>query len=227
MKNNLIAAVLVFGFASSAMAAPASSDTGKVTINAHVSSSVSLSFDSMTSGVTGGPANGKLDHTIDFKDVAATTAATSLKTEDVVMRLRSNTPYVLQAVASVTSDGGASGANALGLDDIGFGITDVGNTSANLVDTTTDHTTDATTYKYDPSSADVSTGEVAFTHTLQDLQAAAVDVAQGGRISKGGNVKSDNNYITVTTRYSILPQFFEPTTSDFVAVVNFTLASNP
>jgi hypothetical protein len=222
MKNNLIAAVLVFGFASSAMAAD-----GDVKIQANVSNSLSMSFDSGDVLVGGAAQDGVLDHTIDFGDVAATATATSLVERVVSLRLRSNVGYVLKATATVTAGAGAD-TDALGLEDIGFGVTAITPAAAGGSGTTLvsgDHTADATTYDYDPGTADVTTGEVSFTKDLEDVTTDDL-IAEGDRISKGGNVKSQTNFIKVDTKYAILPQFFTPVTS-FVAVVNYTLSAAP
>ncbi|HET9449284.1 MAG TPA: hypothetical protein VFO83_00290, partial [Aggregicoccus sp.] len=108
MKKNLLAAVLVFGFGSTALAA-APDTSGTITIDGTVDAVFSIS--KATAG------EGTLAETVTFTGADLGDNTNTIKAVPVTFRLRSNAPYSLTAsyTGSTTSDATAA--------DIGFAIT--------------------------------------------------------------------------------------------------------
>ena len=142
------------------------------------------------------------------------------------VRLRSNKAYKVTAQASAlnfTGAGSADGGAALGLTDVGFGITSISAAGANVA---TGHT-DTITTGYDlsggwPTPANGLTP--AFTKTLNDIT-SGVQVLNGTRISARGNLSTNNNFVLVTFGAATLPQFFTPNTG-FSTTITLTISGN-
>ena len=240
MKNNLLAAVLVFGFGSSALAAPPNpANEGTVNVKGSVSSTVSIAFDSADitnagTGATGANAAGTaagsaLQYTLDFKDVASTgTGADSVRSAVVNFLLRSNAGYSLnvQQVNPAATSGVLPS-------DIGFAILSAEGTGA-LVEGGTGRKTSASSPVdiIDPafdqdnaSAAAVVNGEGNFEGDLGDITAAPKKVLSSTtRISNRGSFNSPNNALKVATQFAILPQYFATTTA-FDYQVKFTVTT--
>ena len=145
----------------------------------------------------------------------------------VEVRLRSNKAYNITASASTLSiSGGGSddGGNPIALTDIGFGITSITLTGANVANSGA--RTDAIASGFDASTWPTPTNGLtpAFTKTLNNITGAGVQVLSGGRISKQGNISTTNNYISVFFGVATLPQFFTPNTS-FSSTITLTIAA--
>jgi hypothetical protein len=151
----------------------------------------------------------------------------TLTTGTADVRLRSNKAYNITAQASalnVTAGGAADGGDTISLADIGFGITAMTLTGANVANTGS--RTDAIAAGYDvgggwPAAANGLTP--AFTRTLNDVT-SSTQVLSGTRISRRGNLATNDNFITVTFGVATLPQFFTPN-AGFSSVITLTIAS--
>lgn len=219
MKKNLLAAVLVFGFGSSALAA----DTGEVKVHGKINSMFSIEFDSTTSTIgSNATPSGALDYTIDFSTLLNDTSLTGIQREKVKFKLRSNAAYGLYAVRQ---DGTPTTASDVAPSDIGFAITSVDETGSlvaagAVTDNPFDKANDAVT---------VTDGAVTFVKTLADLDAGSTAtngntmVLEGGRISNKGGFNNPNNAIIVESEFAMLPQFFQG--GDFEYTVHFTVAA--
>jgi hypothetical protein len=153
-----------------------------------------------------------------------TTAALVTGSADV--RLRSNKLYKVTATAgalSITSPGSTDGGSTIAASDIGFGITSITATGANVA---ASHS-DTITAGYDVSGgwpAPTNGLTPTFGKTLADIT-AGTQVLNGTRISAKGNLTTDNNFITVRFSAATMPQFFTPN-GGFSSVITLTIASN-
>jgi hypothetical protein len=151
----------------------------------------------------------------------------TLTTGTADVRLRSNKAYTLTAQASalnVTGPGSADGGDTIALSDIGFGITSMTLTGANVANNGS--RADSIAAGFDasggwPAAANGLTP--AFTTTLNSVT-SATQVLSGTRISARGNLATNDNFITVTFGVATLPQFFTPNTG-FSSVITLTIAS--
>ena len=151
----------------------------------------------------------------------------SLVTGSTQVRLRSNKAYTVSAQATAISfvgAGSADGGTSLALSDIGFGISSTDASGANVANAT-GHSV-VSLFNYDPSTAAVSNGLTPFvsgTHgTLSDLS-SSTQIMSGPRISKQGNVSTNNNFVLLTMKMATLPQYFTPNTS-FATTNTLTVA---
>jgi hypothetical protein len=146
------------------------------------------------------------------------------------VRIRSNQQYKLNAAVTFTNAGAGTddGGAPVAVTDIGFGITARDATGANMA---TGHS-DTITPKFDYTGTAMSalpvvnglTPFVAGTNgTLNDIS-ASTQVVQGSRISKKGNIETDNNFLKLTFGVATLPQYFTPT-SGFQAVITLTVVT--
>lgn len=146
----------------------------------------------------------------------------------VTVRMRSNKAYKITAQASALtfSPGGAvpDGGDTIALTDIGFGVTAMNLTGVNVVNT-------GSRTETLPAGFDVSGGWPAASNGLNPTWALTLDsitsptqILAGQRISKKGNLITDNNFISVSFGVAVLPQFFTPTTG-FQTVITLTMAS--
>ena len=156
-------------------------------------------------------------------------------TEDV--RLRSNDLYKLSAQVTTNTGIAAAAATAEGitgqaikLGDIAFGISNVdksGNSVVNGGGTPTRTDTIVTGYTY--ASPTVTDGRVVMAaspagKSLNDIQAANIQILSGTRISASGDNSADDNYLLVTLKAGYVPAYF--TVGNFTVVVTLTIASN-
>src|SRR5436853_948953 len=162
--------------------------------------------------------------------LTATNNSTLTQITPVVVRIRSNKQYKLTAV-SVFTNAGASpddGGSPISPADIGFGITAKDATGTKMA---TGHT-DTITAKFDYTTTgfaalpvtDGLTPFVAGTNgTLNDLT-ASTQIIQGSRVSKLGNITTQENFLKLTFGAATLPQYFSPTTA-FQALVTLTIVT--
>jgi hypothetical protein len=152
----------------------------------------------------------------------------ALTTGNVSLRLRSNKAYKLTAQSSalsVTGAGAADGGSALTLGDVGFGVTALDATGANVATGHSD--TIAGTFDYRSGFPVVTNGLTPFVAgtnaTLNDI-ASSTQIMNGTRISNKGNISTNNNFVLVTFSVATLPQFFTPVSS-FSSTVTLTIAT--
>lgn len=146
-------------------------------------------------------------------------------------RLRSNKAYVLTAQATALAFNGlgaADNGDTIALADIGFGVTAVANTGANVANSGS--RSDAVVTKFDytasgfPAASNGLTPFVAGTHgTLNDIT-ANTQILSGSRVSRKGNISTNNNFILVTFGVATLPQYFTPNT-DFSTTITLTVTA--
>ena len=146
----------------------------------------------------------------------------------VQARLRSNKAYTLSAQAAalnVSSPAAADGGTSITLGDIGFGVTAVDATGANVATGHTD--TIVSLFNYSSGFPAVSNGLTPFAAgtngTLSDLT-SNTQVLSGSRISAKGNISTNNNFVLVTFGVATLPQYFTPN-SGFSTTVTLTIAA--
>ena len=146
------------------------------------------------------------------------------------VRVRSNNQYKLNASVVFTNSGPGTvaGGDSIAPSDIGFGITAVASTGANIA---TGHT-DTLTTKFDYTTTTMAslpnlTGTTPFVAgtngTLNDIS-TSTQVVQGTRISKKGNIITPDNFVKLTFGAATLPQYFTPTTG-FQAVITLTVVT--
>lgn len=173
--------------------------------------------------------NGSLSSTVAFGNLTPA-GTSSLATGSVTVRLRTNKAYKLTAQTTslnFVSAGAADNGDSVSLNDIGFGISSVeaGGDGANVANASGHQI--ISKFDYDPSSKAVTNGLTPFVAgtdgTLSDIT-SATQVLSGGRISKKGNITTDNNFIGVTFKIATLPQYFTPNSS-FSTTLTLTIAS--
>ena len=167
-----------------------------------------------------------LSSTVNLGTLTPTTGS-SLVSGSSQIRLRSNKAYTVSAQATALSfvgAGSADGGRPLALGDIGFGISSTDASGANVANATGHSVVNL--FNYDPSTVTVSNGLTPFvsgTHgTLGDL-ASSTQIMSGPRISKQGNISTNNNFVLVTMKMATLPQYFTPNTS-FSTTITLTVA---
>ena len=167
-----------------------------------------------------------LSSTVNLGTLTPTTGS-SLVTGSTQIRLRSNKAYTVSAQAtslSFVGAGSADGGSSLALSDIGFGISSTDASGANVANTTGHSVVNL--FNYDPSTVAASNGLTPFvsgTHgTLSDLS-SNTQIMSGPRISKQGNMSTNNNFVLVTMKMATLPQYFTPNTS-FSTTITLTVA---
>jgi hypothetical protein len=202
---------------------------GSVRIVGYVSQSASLQFQSASTfgpGVAGsnrGTPGEALDYTLELGDVGIVPERdNAMRGASIVLALRSNAAYVL--TATVAASGFIAGEGQVQLSDIGFGIP-----SAQIAASGERATRGGTVvlnrakFDADPSRAPIVRGRPKFTGTLNDLQ-GEVPLLRGEAISLGGTLHSPDNALLVSTKYAILPQYFEAN-AGFSAVIVYTLST--
>lgn len=141
----------------------------------------------------------------------------------VPLKLRSNAPYVLSMVATVTSSG--TTANRIVASDVGFGLGTITRTGTGVNTTGTD--TNATSG--DPTlpangSVNATTGRYQFTAVRSNLGAfTANTTALNGAFIMNAVPRSNANGLTVPAFFAIKPQFFENGTTTIS--VTFTVTA--
>ena len=194
--------------------------TGTITISGSIPQSVSITSVSdaalSTTGVLGA--------------LTASNNSTLTQIAPVIVRIRSNQQYKLTAISvfSITGAGLDDGGQAITAADIGFGITARDATGTRMA---TGHT-DTLTAKFDYTATgfaalpvtDGLTPFVAGTNgTLNDL-VASTQIIQGSRVSKLGNIQTQENFLKLTFGAATLPQYFTQNTS-FQALVTLTIVT--
>ncbi len=169
---------------------------------------------------------------------STTTIGTStLVTSSLQFRLRSNDVYKLQAsvgtLVGITAAAHSTTANAardLTTGDIGFGITALDVSGANVVGgggspsrTDTIVNNSGNPNFSSPTWPTPSNGTVTYHATLHDIDSGATTIMTGDRISAGGDNSSTDNYVLVTVGAAILPQYF--TAGAFSGTVTFTISA--
>jgi len=178
------------------------------------------------SGVnTPGVQNDPLDFVLTVGDVAAGNNLNDFAGGAVQLILRSNTTYSL--AAEVTSSSSLAGSIANGdmvLADIGMGLSSLAS-SGDGSRVMAHASTIQNSFGNDPTSAALGVdGDPTFTTSLGDLDAGAVTVLSGGRISRRGGRNSPNNGLLVDVSFAVAPQYYTPTNS-FSADVEFTMTA--
>jgi len=155
-------------------------------------------------------------------------SGSTLTSSAVSLRLRSNKAYKLSAQTSAisfTGAGAADGGSPIALSDIGFGVTAIDASGANVATGHSD--TVAGTFDYRGGYPAVTNGLTPFTAgtnaTLNDIT-SNTQVLNGTRISGKGNISTNNNFVLVTLGLATLPQYFTPATS-FSTTVTLTIAT--
>ena len=189
-------------------------------------------------GVTAAAGQGKVTNTADgtLAGVLAMGVLTPAKTSTVTstsvqFRLRSQNlanGYRLDATASFTpgAAGTVNGGDTIAAKDIGVGITSI-TTSTNVLLPRADVILAG--FNYDPSTITATDGLTPYTNasggraTLADL-ATSKKILSGNRIAATVGTGSPN-YLTVTMKFGILPQYFSP--SSFSAVITLTISNGP
>ncbi len=191
--------------------------TGTITITGSTPTAVSVTNTS----------DGTLTSTVALGSLTPAAGGT-LMTSTVQARLRSNKAYTLSAQAaalSISSPAAADGGSSIGLGDIGFGVTAIDATGANVATGHTD--TIATLFNYSGGFPAVTNGLTPFVSgtngTLNDLT-SNTQILSGTRISAKGNLSTNNNFVLVTFGIATLPQYFTPN-SGFSTTVTLTIAA--
>lgn len=217
MKSHLkILFALFVPFTSAAFA----QTTGTVTLTGTIPQAVSLTNAS----------DAALSATLTLGTLVATNSITLAAITPLDVHVRSNNQYKLNASVVFTNsgDGTQAGGNSITASDIGFGITAVAATGANIA---TGHT-DTLTTKFDYTTTPMSalpnpTGTTPFVAgtngTLNDIS-SSTQVVQGTRISKKGNIITPDNFVKLTFGAATLPQYFTPTTG-FQAIITLTVVT--
>jgi hypothetical protein len=152
----------------------------------------------------------------------------TLASATVQTRLRSNKAYTLSAQASalnISAPAAADGGAAITLNDIGFGVTAIDATGANVATGHTD--TVAALFNYTGGFPAVTNGLTPFVGgtnaTLNDIT-SSTQILSGSRISARGNISTNNNFVLVTFGVATLPQYFTPN-SGFSTTITLTIAA--
>ena len=149
----------------------------------------------------------------------------------VQFRIRNShdTGYHVTATATVTvnNTGVTSGGDALSASDVGIGIASVV-PAQNAIVPRTDVITAG--FNYDPTTVSAVdgltpyTGAAAGMATLSDL-AVGRTILRGSKIFANTNIRNPFNWVTVTMKIGVLPQYFTP--CSFSAVVTLTISNGP
>jgi hypothetical protein len=215
MKIRLASALFVMAGAMFAQ-----SNTGTITVNGNVPVHSSMTDASEAS----------LSSTISLSTLTPANNQTLVTGSNVVVRLRSNKAYTLSAQSSAlsfTGAGATDNGDDLALSDIGFGVRaalTAGGDGANVANSTG---TIASTFDYTSGFPTPSNGLTPFvngTHATLANISSNTQILSGNRISKKGNLTTNNNFLQVTLGVGVLPQFFTPNTT-FSATITLTLAT--
>jgi hypothetical protein len=206
------------------------STSGTVSVNATVSKfveinsggAVTLTGNSGGGVTTDGVANSPLAVSINLGELGPGNT-NPFVTAQVPLKLRSNAPYVLSVIATVTSSGTTT--NRIGAADVGFGLGTVTRSGTGVHTTGTD--TNATSG--DPTlpangSVNATTGRYEFTAVRSNLSAfSSATTALSGAFIMNAVPRSNTNGLTVPAFFAIKPQFFENGTTTIS--VTFTVAA--
>ena len=213
-----------------AFAANAQTTTGTVSMSATVSKfveinsggAVTLSGNSGGGITTNGTANNPLAVVINLGELGPSNT-NSFVTANVPLKIRSNAPYVMSMIASVSSSG--STANEIVAADIGFGLGAISRTGVGVNTAGTD--TNATAG--DPTlpangSVNGTSGRYQFTAVRSNLSAfTSSTTALSGAFVMNAVPRSNTNGLTVPAIFAVKPQFFE--TGSTTVTVTFTVTA--
>jgi hypothetical protein len=151
---------------------------------------------------------------------------TTLSTGTATVNMRSNKAYKVTAQASplnIPTPGATDGGDDIALTDIGFAVTAMTLTGTNVANSGS-RAENAGGFALGTGWPTATNGLTpAFGKTLNDIQTPQ-QILQGTRISKKGNLSTNDNFISVTFGVATLPQFFTPNTG-FSTVITLTMAS--
>jgi hypothetical protein len=194
--------------------------TGSITITGSIPDAVSITSVTdaalSTTGILGA--------------LTASNNSTLTQIAPVIVRIRSNKQYRLTAVSVFTNSGAGldDGGQAITAADIGFGITAKDATGSKMAIAHTDVIAGKFDYTTTGFAAlavvDGLTPFVAGTNaTLNDI-VASTELIHGSRISKLGNLNTQENFLKLTFGAATLPQYFTQNTS-FQALVTLTIVT--
>ena len=198
------------------ISANAQSTTGTVNMSATVSKFVeinsggaaTLTGNSGGGITTNGTVNNPLAVVINLGELGPSNT-NSFVTASVPLKLRSNAPYVLSMISTVTSSG--TTANRIGAADVGFGL---GTITRNGIGVNTAGT-DTNATAGDPTlgangSVNATTGRYGFTATRSNLSAFSTSTTTlNGAYVMNAVPRSNTNGLTVPAIFAVKPQFFE------------------
>ena len=202
-----------------AAAAAFAQPNGTITITGSIPDSISITNTSDTL-LTATSSLGAL--------VAANNSTLATLGAPVDVRIRSNRQFHLNAAAVFTNAGPGpdDGGFAISAADIGFGIVAKDVLGASVVSPRAlDSITGKFNYTVTPMSAlTVTNGKTPFVAgtngTLNDI-ATSAQLMVANRVSKLGNIQSNDNFMLLSFNVATLPQYFSPTTA-FSAVITLT-----
>ena len=168
-----------------------------------------------------------LSTTVALGNLLPTTGGT-LTSGTFQIRMRSSKAYVLSAAATALNFNGlgaTDGGDTIAATDIGFGITALANTGANVAASGARTDAIVAAFSYTGGFPVVTNGLSPFVGatkaTLDDIS-SNTQILSGSRISTKGNISTNNNFILATIGIATLPQYFTPNT-DFSAVITLTV----
>jgi hypothetical protein len=222
MQTTLMNITRTLTLGALAAAAAFAQTTGTITVNGSIPPSISMTNTSNT----------LLTATSSLGVLIAKADSALVLGDQVDVRIRSNQQFKLNAAANFTNTGAgtADGGVSISPSDIGFGITAKDVALSNVVSSRTNdliptmfdyRTTTLGSFSTSALAINGKTPFVAGTNgTLNDIGTSA-QVMTGNRISKLGNIKSDDNFMLLSFNVATLPQYFTPTTG-FQAVITLT-----
>ena len=227
-KLAVIAAVFTGIFAASAVA---QSTTGTVNLSATVSKfveinsggAVTLAGNSGGGVTTDGVNNTPLAVVINLGEVGPSNL-NSFVTASVPLKLRSNAPYVLSMISTVTSTG--SSANKITAADVGFGLGAVSRAGIGVNNPGAGSDTNATSG--DPTLAgngavNAISGRYEYTAVRSNLSAfSASTTALNGVSIMNAVPRSNANGLAVPAIFAVKPQFYEIGSTTVVATFTVT-----
>ena len=216
MKNTLKTICASAAIIFSAVAANAQTTTGTVSMSATVSKfveinsggAVTLSGNSGGGITTNGTLNNPLAVVINLGELGPSNT-NSFVTANVPLKIRSNAPYFMSMIATVSSTG--STANKIGAADIGFGLGAVSRTGVGV--NTSGIDTNSTSG--DPTlpangAVNATSGRFEFTATRSNLSAfTSSTTALNGAFIMNAVPRSNANGLTVPAIFAVKPQFYE------------------
>jgi|SRR5438128_2747128 len=169
--------------------------------------------------------NGALTFTWNYTVTPGTSSTPSSQTVQFKLRAAAGTGYHVMAQASLSNSlsSPASGGDTVGLGDIGIGIVSL-DTASSVLTPRTDQITYG--FGYDPGTVTATNGLTPYegagagTATLQDLT-GWTKVLSGPQIASTETTTDNTNFILVTMRLAVLPQYWTPGT--YTAVVSLQI----
>ena len=155
--------------------------------------------------------------------------STTVVSDSVTVRMRSNKAYKLsiQTTAfNISAPGTDDDGDPIAATDIGIGITALTLNAPNVANGASRAETVATGFSVPSGNWPAGTNGLTpgCGQTLASTQSTSTEILRGQRISKKGNLATDNNFIEVNIGVATLPQFFTPN-GGFTATVTLTMAS--